>query len=263
MRVNGMVFLCETLCSFAPSLAPCSLHLPRPASSMCPSCVSACPVVCFFFVVPCFCSLLLPRALRVPSALLRVTLVPLPCAPSLACLPSHSPSRCRPCPHVCPPCPCSAVTRVCHSRALPLPLPLAPTLSPGCSLGPRLSPHPGCPAPCAGGGVYLWSALWPCTPHTPVTLVEFPPLHVHCGARPPRPGVVNPSEHGARKLNALQCSTFLPRRELCRHVPCRRIARTPRLPVHWGATVTWLHCTGFEYTRTAICPSQQSLRSHH
>ena len=134
----------ETLCSFAPSLAPCAPHLPRPAS-----CVSARPAVVFLL---CSRFLLLPRALRVTSALLRVTLVPLPCTPSLACLPSHSPSRSRPCLHVCPPCPFIAVTRVCHSCALLLPLPLAPTLSPGCSLGPRLSPHPGCLAPCVGGG---------------------------------------------------------------------------------------------------------------
>ena len=150
-----------SLCALVGPLFP---HLPRPASSMCPSCVSACPAVVFFFVVLCSRSLLLPRALRVPSALLCITLVPLPCAPSLACLPSHSPSRCRPCLHVCPPCPCSAVTHVCHSRALHLPLPLAPTLSPGCSLGPRLSPLPGCLAPCVGGGgvSVVWTvALYP------------------------------------------------------------------------------------------------------
>ena len=67
MRVYGMVLLCVTLCSFAPSLAPCSPHLPRPASSMCPSCVSACPGVVFFLFcarvpccsrVPCVCPLL-------------------------------------------------------------------------------------------------------------------------------------------------------------------------------------------------------------
>ena len=181
------MFLCALVGPlFPPQPTPCLLYVPFLCVRL--SCR-------FFFVVLCSRSLLLPRALRVPSALLCVTLVPLPCAPSLARLPSHSPSRCRPCLHVCPPCPCGAVTRVYHSRALPLPLPLAPTLSPGCSLGPRLSPHPGCRAPCVGGGggwVYLWSGLWPCTPGAPETLAEFPPLHLHCGARPPRPGVVNP-----------------------------------------------------------------------
>ena len=152
MRVIGMVLLCETLCSFAPSLAPCSPHLPRPASSLCPSRVSACPAAVFLFLVLCSRSFLLQRALRVPPALLRATLVPVPRAPSLACLPSYSPSCCGPCLYVCPPCLCRAVARVCHPRALPLPLPLAPTLSPGCSPGPRLSPHPGCLALCGGGG---------------------------------------------------------------------------------------------------------------
>ena len=134
---------------FPPPPAP--FHLYVPFLCVRPSCR------CFFcfFLAPCSRSLLLPRALRVPSALLRVTLVPLPWAPSLACLPSHSPFRSRPCLHVCAPCPCIAVTRVCHSRALPLPLPLAPTLTPWCSLGPRLSPHPGCLAPCVGGGAQL------------------------------------------------------------------------------------------------------------
>ena len=115
---------------------------------------------CFFFLVlfrvggP----LLLPRALRVPPALLRATPVPLPCAPSFACLPSNSPSRCRPCLYVCPPCLSRAVTRVCHPRALLLPLPLAPTLSPGVSptlvlpRSPPLTPSwlPG--ALCGRGG---------------------------------------------------------------------------------------------------------------
>ena len=164
---------------FPPPPAPCHLYVPflcvRPS----------CRCFCLFL---CSRSLLLPRALRVPSALLLVTLVPLPCAPSLARLPSHSPSRCRPCLRVCPPCPCSAVTRVCHSRALPLPLPLAPTLSPGCSLGPRLSPHPGCLAPCVcvcGGGV---SVVW--------TVALYPP----CA----------PSQQGVEVRNAGHCGAVAP-----------------------------------------------------
>ena len=162
------MFLCALvgpLCT--PPPAPCPLLGPflcvRPSS-------------CFFFFcarAPC-CS----RApLRVTSALPRVTLVLLPCAPSLACLPSHSISRSRPCLHVCPSCPCIAVTRVCHSCALPLPLPLAPTLSPGCSLGPRLSPLPGCLAPCVGGGAQLVrcvpaTVLQPRLPHDPHRLLS-------------------------------------------------------------------------------------------
>ena len=151
-----------------PLLAPCSPHLPRPASSMCASCLSACSAV-GFFPFPCSRSPLLPRALRVPPALLCATPVPLPCAPSLASLPSHSPSRCQPCLYVCPPCLSCAVTLVCHPRALPLPLPLAPTLS------PWGLPHPSAPSvpvshsilvalivPCVGGGMYLRTGLWPC-----------------------------------------------------------------------------------------------------
>ena len=225
MRVIGMVLLCETLRSFAPSLAPCSPQLPRPASSLCPSCVSACPAA-FFFVL-CSRSLLLSRALRVPPALPRATRVPLPCAPYLACLPSHSPSRCRPCLYVCRPCLCRAVTRMCHPRALPLPLPLAPTLSPGCSPGPRLSPHPDCLAPCVGGGEGV-SVVWtvalypPCAGDasripaaalalwSPAALPKVRTRLRFVGVPwrwwPPRPGVVNPSVHGARKLNVFNAS---------------------------------------------------------
>ena len=106
---------------FPPPPAPCLLYV----SFLCVRLLCC----CFFF--PCSRSPLLPRALRVPPALLRDTPVPLPCAPSLAGLPSHSPSRCRPCLYVCPPFLSHAVTRVCHPRALPLPLPVAPTLFPG------------------------------------------------------------------------------------------------------------------------------------
>ena len=244
-----------------PLLAPCSPHLPRPASSTCPSCVSACSAVVVSF--PCSCSPLLPRALRVPPALLRATPVPLPCAPSLACLPFHSPSRCRPCLYVCPHCLSRAVSRVCHPRALPLPLPVAPTLFPGVSptlvlpRSPSLTPSwLPCPLWWGGGGVSAdwtvalpedWHGRWLPTHHEPphvpkehrekcsVRLVEFPSLHLHCGAQPhkpaadqspdldlarsprvhtslhlagvpwrqrsPRPGVVNSSEQRARKSN--------------------------------------------------------------
>ena len=123
---------------------------------------------CCFPFVPCLRSQLLPRALGVPPALLRATPVPLPCAPSLACLSSYSPSRCRPCQYFCPPCLSRAVDRVCYQRALPLPLPLAPTLFPGVSptlvlpRSPSLTPSWLPCALCVGGGVYLRTGLWPC-----------------------------------------------------------------------------------------------------
>ena len=255
------MFLCALVGPlFPPPPAPCLLYV----SFLCVR-LFCC---CLFFFVPCSRSPLLPPALRVPPALLRATPVPLPCAPSLACLPSHSPSRCRPCLYVCPPCLSRAVTRVCHPRALPLPLPLAPTLFPGVSptlLLPRSPSLTPSWLPCAlcvcGGGVSAdwtvalpedWHGRWFPTQHEPPhvpkehrgnvreKLVEFPSLHLHCGAqphrpaadqsphsdparsprvqtslhlagvpwrrRPPRPGVVNPSEQGACKSNGFNAA---------------------------------------------------------
>ena len=243
-----------------PLLAPCSPHLPRPGSSMCPSCVSACSAVVFFCSVfalpaaparpayapcssPCYPS---PAALRPLSRL-----SPLPFSFSLStlpvCLPSLSEPRC----HSCVPAP----------RALPLPLPLAPTLFPGVSTtlvlprSPSLTPSwlPCALCVCGGGVSADWTVALPEDghgrwfpthhepPHVPrehrenvrETLVEFPSLHLHCGAQPhrpaadqrphldparsprvhtslhlagapwrrqpPRPGVVSPSGQGARK----------------------------------------------------------------
>ena len=165
------MFLCALVGPLCPPTpTPCPLFAPF----LCvrPSCR-------FFFL--CSRSLLLPRALRVTPVLLRVTLVPLPCAPSLACLPSHSLSRSRPCLHVCPPCPCIAVTRVCHSFALPPPLPLAPTLSPRCSLRPRLSPLPGCVAPCVGGGSSIGQVCTRhCAPAAPASRPSSPTQFHDC-----------------------------------------------------------------------------------
>ena len=166
MWVIGMVLLCERhcvpLCPWWPPVPPNPRALPPlHVLPVCP------PVLLLFFFFSCSRSPLLPRALRVPPALLRATTVPLPCAPSLACLPSHSASRCRPCLYVCPPCLSRAVTHVCHPRALPLPLPVAPTLFPGSSptlvlpRSPSLTP-PWLPCALCGGGGYLWTGLWPC-----------------------------------------------------------------------------------------------------
>ena len=141
--------------------APCFLYLSFLGV------MSAFSVVFFSLVSPWSSSLLLPRAQRVPPALLRATPVLPPRAPSLARLPSHSPSLCRPCLYVCPPCLSRAVTRVCHPRALPLPLTVIPTLFPRVSptlVFPRSLSLTSSWMPCAqcGGGVYLRTGLWPC-----------------------------------------------------------------------------------------------------
>ena len=144
---------------FPPPPAPCLLYV----SFLCVHLFCCC-----CFLVLCSRPPLLLRALRVPPALLCATPVPLPCAPYLACLPCHYPSRCGPCLYVCPPCLSRAVTRVCHPRALPLPLPLAPTLFPGVSptlVLPRSPSRTPSWLPCAlcgGAGVYLRTGVWPC-----------------------------------------------------------------------------------------------------
>ena len=266
MLVIGMVLLCERHCV---PLCPCWPPVPPTSRALPPLCaLPVCLPVLLFFFVPCSRSPLLPRALRVPPALLRATPVPLPCANSLVCLPSHSPSRCRPCLYVCPPCLSRAVTRVCHPRALPLPLPLAPTLFPGVSptlvlpRSPSLTPSW---LPCAlclgGGGVSAdWTVALPedwqavgflrtmshrmCQRNTERTsgrrlsnsrrcICTVEPsridqlrtsapfsdparstrvrtlLHlagVPWRRRPPRPGVVKPSEQGARKSNVFNAA---------------------------------------------------------
>ena len=169
MRVIGMVFLCDRHCV---PLCPCWPPVPPTSRALPPlGVLPVCPPVLlllFFLVSPCSRSPLLPRALCVPPALLCATLVPQLGAPSLARLPSHSPSRCRPCLYVCPPCLSSAVSRVCHACALAVPLSVAPTLFPGLSptlvfpRSPSLTPSWLPCALCVWGGVYLRTGLWPC-----------------------------------------------------------------------------------------------------
>ena len=175
MRVIRMVLHCERHCGL---LRPCWPPVPPSSRALPPLRVfPVCPpvllLVYFFLVSPCLRSPLLPRALRVSPALLCAIPVLQPRALSLARLPPQSPSRSRPSLYVSPPCLSRAVTRVCHPRALPPPYSVAPNLFFGvssilCTLGPRLSPHPGClvrVCVCVGG-VYLrtrlWPRLWPC-----------------------------------------------------------------------------------------------------
>ena len=89
--------------------------------------------------------------------------------------------------------------------------------------------HTGWPGGVAGGWVYLWSGLWPCPLHLLETLVEFPPLQLHCGVLPPMPGVVNPPEHGARKLNVVNVAPSC-HAESCKSEPWRRAAPCLRRP---------------------------------
>ena len=80
---------------------------------------------------------------------------------------------------------CAALSLVCATLVLyPCPSPSPYPFPWVLHRSPPLTPSwlPG--APCGGGGVYLWSGLWPCTHHAPETLVEFLPLHLHCGAQP-------------------------------------------------------------------------------
>ena len=117
----------------------CSLLPPPPARPhpLCLSFLGALSdlnfVSVFFSVPPWSRSSLLTRALRVPPALLHATPVSPPCAPSHACFPSLLPALCGSCLIFSdrPLSLCRAVTGVCHARALPLPLSVVPTLSPG------------------------------------------------------------------------------------------------------------------------------------
>ena len=122
-----------------------SAALARPACAPCSS--------------PCYPCLAAPHPLTRPS--------PLPFSVSQPTLPAL---------FVCPLCLCRAVTRACHPCALPLPLPVVPTLFPGVSptlaLLPRSLSLTSSWMPCAQcgrGGVYLRSGLWPC-PRTGMTL---------------------------------------------------------------------------------------------
>ena len=164
MRVTGMVLLCETLCPFAPSLAPCSPHLPRPASSMCPSCVSACPAVLFFFgSVLAFlaaparpaCALCSSPCYPGPAALRPLSrLSPLPFSFSLStlsvCLPSPSVPRC----HSCVPPSCSTPAPPLRPYLFPWVFPPSPPLT--------SSGLPGALCVCGGGVSVVWTvALYP------------------------------------------------------------------------------------------------------
>ena len=193
------MFLCALV-------GPCSPHLPRPASSMCPSCVSACLVVVFFFLVgfpaapvrpasapcssPCYPC---PAALR---PLFRLS--PLSFPFSLSTLPVRLPSLSVPRRHSCVPPACSTPAPPPRPYPFPWVLPRSPPLTPSWLPGALWG---------GGGGVSVvwtvalpevWHGRWLPTHHEPPhvpnehrenareTLVEFPSLHLHCGAQPHR-----------------------------------------------------------------------------
>ena len=241
-----------------PLLAPCSPHLPRPASSTCPSCVSACSAVVFSSVFALSAAPARPACppcsspcYPCPAALCPLTrLSPSPFSFSLSTLPVRLRSLSELCCHSCVPAACSTPAPPRRPYPFPwgLPHPSAPSVPVSHPILVALCPVWG------GGGVSAdwtvalpedWHGRWFPThrerPHVPKerrenisqTLVEFPSLHLHCGAqphrpaadqsphsdlprsrgvhtslhlagvpwrrRPPRPGVVNPSEQGARK----------------------------------------------------------------
>ena len=156
------------MCSFAPSLAPCSPHLPRPASSLGPSCVSACPAVVFFF---CGSVLALLAAPARPACALRSSscypgpvalrplsrLSPLPFSFSLLTLPARLPSlsvqRCHPCVPLSCPTPAPPPRPYPFPWVLPRSSPLTPSWLPG--------------ALCGGGGGVGVSVVW--------TVALYPP----------------------------------------------------------------------------------------
>ena len=125
------VSLFESMCSLAPLLAPRSPHLPRPASSACPSLVSCPPFLlfCFFFRCPrgrTLCCYRAPCACPLFFSALPVSHRPAPpdSPPTLcvssdpACfvrLPSPSEPRC----HSCVPPACSTPAPLCRPYPSP------------------------------------------------------------------------------------------------------------------------------------------------
>ena len=118
--------------------------------------------------------------------------------------------------------------------------------------------HTGWRGGVGGGWVYLWSGLWPCTPHVLETLAEFPPLQSHCGVRPPRPGVVNPSAHVSSKFS----TQHLPATQraaspspgaalLHAFTGCSRLSR-PRAPLRHRTTILLPVCCPFCPTPFAV-----------
>ena len=276
------MFLCALVGPlFPPAPAPCLLFVPFLCVRLSCSCF-------FLFRVraprcsraPCVCPLLFSVSPLLAALRPLSRLSPLPFSFRLSTLPVRLPSLSVPRCHSCVPPACSTPAPPPHPYPFPwgLPHPCAPSVA---------ASHPilvaWCPVWGGGGLSPDWTVALPQVchgrwfpthhepPHVPKehrenvreTLVEFPSLHLHCGARPHRQGSHSvaprrcpmapvattawrgqPLRAGRTYVQCFQCSTILSCRELCYDVPSRRIARALRLPVHRGATETWLHCTG-------------------
>ena len=162
MRVIGMAFLCVRQCAPLrhcwPPASPPSRALPP--LRVLPWCLVSL-FCCFFFGCPrAACSSPCYRCLTAACPLTRPS--PLPSTVSLPILPAL---------FVSPLCLCGAVTRVCHPRALPLPLSVVPTLFPDgsptlvlytLSLSLTSSGMPRCPVPGGWGGLFAdWTVALP------------------------------------------------------------------------------------------------------
>ena len=202
------------MCSFAPLLAPCSLHLLRRASSTCPSWMSCPPFLLFFFGVPVValsaalarpacapCSSLYNPCHAAPRPLTRPS--PLPFPVSQPTLPVRLPSLFEPRRHSCVPPACSTPAPLCRPHPFPwcLSHPSVPSVPVSHLILDAMCPVWG------GGGVSAdWTVAlpehwhhagrWVPTHHEPPhlpkehrendseTLVEFPSLHLRFGTEP-------------------------------------------------------------------------------
>ena len=269
LRVKGMVFLCQRHCVPLrprwPPVPPTSRALPP--LRVLPVCSPV--LLLFFFGVPVFALSAAPARPACtpcsspcyPCPATRRPLTrssPLPSSFSQSTLPVRLPSLSVPRCHSCVPPACSTPAPLRR----PYPFPCGP---PHPSVPSVAISHPImvalCPVCGGGGGVSAdwtvalpedWQGRWVPTHHEPPhlpkehrendskMLVEFPSLHLHCGAkpqrpaadqsprsdpawsprahtslhlagvpwrrRPPRPGVVDPSEQGGRKSNGFNAA---------------------------------------------------------
>ena len=216
------------MCSFAPSLAPCSPHLSCPASSMCPSSVSACSAFVFFLCgsvlallaapAPPACALCPSWCYPDPAALRPLSrLSPLPFSFSLSTLPARLPSlsvqRC----HSCVPLACSTPA----PRPYPFPwvLPRSPPLTP--------SWLPG--ALCGGGGGACICGL-DCGPVSPLRRRRLPnSRRCICIVEPGHQGLALSIPLSMAHVSSMFSMQHLPATQRAL-LPCTKSADSPHTP---------------------------------